>query len=72
MPWEEFSFLFNNSDDLGIILYGDKVRWLVKYSAFLEYPERIGWSMKIRGKDNFGPGRTHNRIRSPRLKASGR
>ncbi len=31
-PWEEFSFLFNNSVDLGIGLPGDKVQWLEKRS----------------------------------------
>jgi hypothetical protein len=36
MPWEDFSFLFNGSDDPGIILYGDRVRWPVKFLTFTE------------------------------------
>jgi hypothetical protein len=33
-PWEEFSFLFNSSVDLGNGLPGDKVYGLVKRSIF--------------------------------------
>ena len=33
-PWEEFSFLFNSSVDLGIGLPGDKVHWLGKRYNF--------------------------------------
>ena len=34
-PREEFSFLFNNSVDLGIGLPGDKVQWLGKQHTFV-------------------------------------
>ena len=34
-PRKEFSFLFNNSVNLGIGLPGDKVQWLVKQHTFV-------------------------------------
>ena len=56
----------------GISLTGEGGRLPEKHSVYSECPERCGQSLKIRGKLIIcAPDRTHNRIRSPRLKTSG-
>ena len=65
-PWGEFSFLFNSSNNHGIGSFGEMVlcleeRYLrVPPGAFISAHENPGDSIAL------APGRTQNRIRSPR------
>ena len=71
-PLEEFSFLFNTLSDPGIGLSRDRADRIGRASYFLRCPVRSRLILE-NPREMFicTPGRTHNRIRSPRLAASG-
>ena len=72
-PGKSYLFLLTPSADPGIGLSGDRVGWAGKRGTFCPVrvrsrrPLKIRWTCFI-----YTPGRTHNRIRSPRCAASGR
>ena len=70
-PGKSYLF-FLTAFDPGIRLTGDRVLWLGKH--LMSEMSGAFWTIRENPRERLirTPGRTHNRIRSPRLEASSR